>query len=219
VPCAVAQPVWRFPRGIQTVSELVLAPVEAGAGAEHDAKLLALEVAADTVDRATNETTVGDWRSLLLRPFETSPPCLVRECPTAAAQLWYYDAQAAQVVAGTYSNSLAYGCRRGLPGCRGQSPQPMAPSHQCLALALDGPLQVWAAQLHGAVAVLLLNRGTIAAAITAYWTDLQLAADAPMHVRDVLERIDVGTSERQLTAHVPPHDVRLYRLSPVARSR
>ena len=82
---------------------------------------------------------------------------------------------------------------------------------------LPGLLEVWAAPLSGGgLAVVLFNRGEWARDIVASWTELGLPPSAPMGVRDLWGRADLGIHTGSVRrAAVPSHGVAFLRLSPV----
>jgi len=69
-------------------------------------------------------------------------------------------------------------------------------------------LQVWAKKLSGTntVAVVLLNRGSSTASITAKWTDIGIPAGAAT-VRDLWAHMDLGSFNDSYMASVPSHGV------------
>lgn len=90
-------------------------------------------------------------------------------------------------------------------------------SKMCVALQRGGNLEVWTGPLsEGRVVVVLFNRYYKASAITAEWSQLGLAAQQEMHVRDVWSEKDVGSHSGSYTEPaVPAHGVTLLVLSPV----
>jgi len=85
-------------------------------------------------------------------------------------------------------------------------------------LALDKGLastQVWAGQLvNGSYAVLLLNRGTSATAITATWADIGIPTTKSFTVRDLWQHKDLGVFTDHFTATANAHGVVLVKLTP-----
>ena len=78
-----------------------------------------------------------------------------------------------------------------------------------------GALEVWRRPLGNNTniqAVALLNRSTIAADITVYWTNLNLSS-ASAQVRDLWARTNLGTYANSYTATVPSHGVVLVRVA------
>ena len=75
--------------------------------------------------------------------------------------------------------------------------------------------QVWSAPLaNGSTAVLLLNRLETPHEITAHWTALGIDdATTRKAVRDVSGRVDAGVMAGSLTATVPGHGAKLFKLS------
>ena len=75
--------------------------------------------------------------------------------------------------------------------------------------------QVWSAPLaNGSTAVLLLNRLETPHEITAHWTALGIDdATTRKAVRDVSSRVDAGVMAGSLTATVPGHGAKLFKLS------
>jgi alpha-galactosidase len=85
---------------------------------------------------------------------------------------------------------------------------------QCLSVSMNEELQVWAAPLaDGGIVVLLLNRLEVAQKITAHWGDVGLNETVTKTVRDILKRADQGAMAGALTASVPGHGCRLFKLS------
>jgi len=85
-------------------------------------------------------------------------------------------------------------------------------------LALDKGLastQVWAGELsNGAWALVLLNRGTAAANITATWASFGVASSKSFAVRDLWQKKDMGTFTDHYTASANPHGVVMVKLTP-----
>ena len=80
-------------------------------------------------------------------------------------------------------------------------------------------LEVWAGPLDGgAVAVVLLNRGTSAANVTAEWTDVGLKSNSKATVRDLWKMKDVGVMQNSVTAMVTSHGVVMYKITPTSDS-
>jgi alpha-galactosidase len=78
-----------------------------------------------------------------------------------------------------------------------------------------GKLDVWAGPLEGnAHAAVLFNRGSVAASITAHWTDIGLTATAKANVRDLWAHKDLGAFTGSYTATVPSHGVVMIKLTP-----
>jgi hypothetical protein len=79
-----------------------------------------------------------------------------------------------------------------------------------------GTREVWAGPLAGGdVAVVLFNRGTLPALITARWADVGLPRDANAKVRLIWERLDLGSFRGEFSALVPGHGVVMLRLTPL----
>jgi alpha-galactosidase len=75
-------------------------------------------------------------------------------------------------------------------------------------VAKHGPVEVWSRQLQdGSRAVILLNRATTAAPITAKWPELGFPAHLSAAVRDIWQHKDLGQFSGQFTATVEPHGV------------
>jgi alpha-galactosidase len=75
-------------------------------------------------------------------------------------------------------------------------------------------LQVWAKPLRdGSRAVVLLNRSSIATAMTVTWWRIGLPAGAA-RVRDLWAHADRGTFTNRFSAPVPPHAVVMVRITP-----
>ncbi|MFD7307417.1 X2-like carbohydrate binding domain-containing protein [Promicromonospora sp. NPDC059942] len=94
--------------------------------------------------------------------------------------------------------------------------QAAIPAHP---VSTAGKRQVWySLQDDGSYVVGLFNLGSTDADVTADWTDLGLA-DGGHKVRDVWARKNLGTFTEGFTAtDVPPHGVRLLRVTPAARA-
>ena len=83
----------------------------------------------------------------------------------------------------------------------------------------DNDLEVWAGPLDGgAVAVVLLNRGTSAANVTAEWTDIGLKSNSKATVRDLWKMKDVGIMQDSVIAMVASHGVVMYKIAPTSDS-
>ena len=81
----------------------------------------------------------------------------------------------------------------------------------------DNDLEVWAGPLDGgAVAVVLLNRGTSAANVTAEWTDIGLKTSTKATVRDLWKMKDIGIMQDSVTAMVASHGVVMYKMTPTS---
>ena len=70
----------------------------------------------------------------------------------------------------------------------------------------------------GAVAVVLLNRDTSAANVTAEWTDVGLKSNSKATVRDLWKMKDVGVMQNSVTAMVTSHGVVMYKITPTSDS-
>ena len=87
-------------------------------------------------------------------------------------------------------------------------------------LVVSGPpeLQVWCKPLRdGSRAVVLLNRSTVAASITATWPRVGLQENAPAVVRDLWAHEDRGTFSSRFSATVPAHGAVMVHIAPVPR--
>lgn len=79
----------------------------------------------------------------------------------------------------------------------------------------DGDLEVWGGPLSGGrVVVLLLNRGSSKATITAYWSDLGLHSTTLVRATDVWQHTTRRSVKGQISAEVEVHDCRMYVLTP-----
>ena len=79
----------------------------------------------------------------------------------------------------------------------------------------DGTNEVWAGPLEGgAYAVVLLNRGTATANITASWSDFGVDTSKEADVRDLWQMKDLGNMKGSVTATVPSHGVVMYKITP-----
>jgi alpha-galactosidase len=82
-------------------------------------------------------------------------------------------------------------------------------------VADDGAREVWMKPLaDGSRAVILFNRGTEAAPVTASWADLGLVPGGKALVRDLWQRADVGTATGRYEAKVEPHGVAMVKVTP-----
>lgn len=162
-----------------------------------------------------------DWHSVGLRKYTPEAECVnAANCSTdATAQatlMWYHEpSRNGRLTAATWStNSFQAGRAPGVPlsGVADDF------GRRCLALAMDGPLQVWTGPLSGGAAVvLLLNRlpvGGQAVTFGATWAQLGLD-DKRWDTIDVFSG-EAHVAVAGITAAVEPHDVRVFRLSPLA---
>jgi len=84
---------------------------------------------------------------------------------------------------------------------------------KCLDLA--GSLEVWAGPLSdGSKAVILFNRSSGSAKITASWSDIGISAGTSCDVRDLWQRKSVGTFKDSFSATVASHGVVMVKISP-----
>ena len=86
-------------------------------------------------------------------------------------------------------------------------------------VAQNASLEVWAGPLaNGDVALVLFNRGSSAANITAHWADIGLAAGLKAAAKDLWSKAALGSSADSLTLEVPTHGSRTVRLTPAKAS-
>ncbi|XXG60455.1 hypothetical protein AAC387_Pa04g2362 [Persea americana] len=79
----------------------------------------------------------------------------------------------------------------------------------------NGDLEVWAGPISGKrVAVVLWNRGSSQASITANWSDVGLPSNAIVTVRDLWVHSTVKSVRGQLTATIDSHACKMYVLTP-----
>lgn len=79
----------------------------------------------------------------------------------------------------------------------------------------DGDLEVWAGPLSGGrVVVVLWNRGSSKATITAFWSDIGLHSTTVVHARDVWQHTTIKSVKGQISAEVGVHDCKMYVLTP-----
>ncbi|KAJ6822591.1 alpha-galactosidase-like [Iris pallida] len=79
----------------------------------------------------------------------------------------------------------------------------------------NGDLEVWAGPLTGGrKAIVLWNRSSGHASITAKWSDIGLKSSTIVHVRDLWEHKTTSSVRGKLTANVAPHACKMYVLSP-----
>jgi len=83
----------------------------------------------------------------------------------------------------------------------------------------NSDLQVWSGSISkNRCAVVLFNRGTSTAQITANWAKIGLSADTSATVRDLWEHKDVGTFTGSYSAKVPSHGVVMITVTPTSGS-
>ncbi|KAJ7942593.1 Alpha-galactosidase [Quillaja saponaria] len=89
---------------------------------------------------------------------------------------------------------------------------------QAKKVRMEGDLEIWAGPLSEyRVAVVLLNRGPVRNAITAYWEDIGIPQHSLAEARDLWEHNTLKTKfVGNLTATVNPHACKLYVLKPIA---
>ncbi|GFP88541.1 alpha-galactosidase [Phtheirospermum japonicum] len=79
----------------------------------------------------------------------------------------------------------------------------------------DGDLEVWGGPLSGnRVAVVLWNRGSTEATITAHWSDIGLSSTTVVDARDLWKHSTHDSVKEQISANVAAHDCKMYVLSP-----
>ncbi|KAK8656499.1 hypothetical protein V6N13_098448 [Hibiscus sabdariffa] len=79
----------------------------------------------------------------------------------------------------------------------------------------DGDLEVWAGPLvNNRVAVVLWNRGSSMANITAYWSDIGLKPSTVVDARDLWAHSSESVDEDQISAEVESHACKMYTLEP-----
>jgi len=79
----------------------------------------------------------------------------------------------------------------------------------------DGDLEVWAGpHSKNRVAVVLWNRGSSKAAITAYWSDIGLKPSTVVKARDLWAHSTQRQVKGKLSANVDSHDCKMYVLTP-----
>jgi alpha-galactosidase len=82
-------------------------------------------------------------------------------------------------------------------------------------IADGGATEVWMKPLsQSARAVILFNRGSVAAPITVSWEQLGLAPGVEAQVRDLWAKKDLGPFKARYMARVGPHDVVMIRVQP-----
>lgn len=82
-------------------------------------------------------------------------------------------------------------------------------------LKKDGDLEVWGGPLsNNRVAVVLWNRGSSQARITAYWSDIGLEPSTVVKARDLWAHSTQSSVQGQLTATVDSHASKMYVLTP-----
>ena len=79
-----------------------------------------------------------------------------------------------------------------------------------------GTNEVWGGPLEGGnFTVILLNRGDVEASITANWIDLGLDVNQSVMVRDLWQMKDMGMMKGSVTATVPSHGVKMFKMVPM----
>ncbi|KAJ6818479.1 alpha-galactosidase-like [Iris pallida] len=79
----------------------------------------------------------------------------------------------------------------------------------------DGDLEVWAGPLSGGrVVVVLWNRGSGKASITANWSDIGLKSSDVVKARDLWAHKTISSVQGKLTATIGSHSCKMYVLSP-----
>ncbi|XP_031382750.1 alpha-galactosidase-like [Punica granatum] len=79
----------------------------------------------------------------------------------------------------------------------------------------NGDLEVWAGPLSGnRVAVVLINRGTSKATVTAQWSDIGLDSSAIVDARDLWEHSTSASVKNELSATLDSHACKMYVLTP-----
>ncbi|XVF01694.1 hypothetical protein REPUB_Repub04eG0110600 [Reevesia pubescens] len=82
----------------------------------------------------------------------------------------------------------------------------------------DGDLEVWAGPLtNHKVAVVLWNRGSSLANITAYWSDIGLKPSTVVDARDLWALSTERSVQNQISAEVDSHSCKMYTLKPHKR--
>jgi len=86
------------------------------------------------------------------------------------------------------------------------------------ALAEPGKnIEIWVKELsHGEWAVCALNTSNAAADLTVHWDQLWTVR-GQFSLRDLWAKKDAGDNSKPYTAQVAPHDVLLFRLTPVKK--
>jgi len=75
-------------------------------------------------------------------------------------------------------------------------------------------LEVWACELTDGWAVILFNRSSASASITAHWKDVGIPAGSTVSVRDLWQHKDMGKASNSYTATVASHGVVMVKLTP-----
>ncbi|XP_021275241.1 alpha-galactosidase-like [Herrania umbratica] len=82
----------------------------------------------------------------------------------------------------------------------------------------DGDLEVWAGPLtNRKVAVVLWNRGSSQANITAYWSDIGLKPSTIVDARDLWAHSTERSAQKQISAEVDSHACKMFTLKPHKR--
>jgi alpha-galactosidase len=78
-----------------------------------------------------------------------------------------------------------------------------------------GATEVWMKLLSGSArAVILFNRGSVAAPITVTWEQLGLAPGVEAQVRDLWAKKDLKPAKGRFASTVAPHDVMMIKVQP-----
>ncbi|KAM4112789.1 hypothetical protein ACJW30_05G167300 [Castanea mollissima] len=79
----------------------------------------------------------------------------------------------------------------------------------------DGNLEVWAGPLSdNKVAIILWNRGSSKATVTAYWSDIGLKPETVVSARDLWAHSTQSSVQGQLSANLESHACKIYLLTP-----
>jgi alpha-galactosidase len=79
----------------------------------------------------------------------------------------------------------------------------------------DGDLEVWSKPLaDGGRALVLFNRGPVAAEIAAKWTELDYPSKMSAEIRDLWAHKSLGRKAGSFSATVPSHGVVMVRVTP-----
>jgi len=93
---------------------------------------------------------------------------------------------------------------------------PMGVQGKKVKSSSDGNTEVWGGPLsNSSYAAILLNRGGMDATITMEWSDLGLEAGKMYQVKDLWKHTSLGSMKDKVSATVPSHGVKMYKLTPV----
>ncbi|WCJ29155.1 Alpha-galactosidase [Euphorbia peplus] len=82
----------------------------------------------------------------------------------------------------------------------------------------EGDSEVWAGLLsHRKIAIVLWNKGSSKATITAYWSDIGLNSTTTVHVRDLWAHSNEGSVKGKISADLDSHACKMLVLTPLSK--